>query len=63
MVLLARKITYRCNIFTYDLSCYVYCLMSVCYEIYIALCKILGEQEGDGIFTKKLVKSAKIDFF
>ena len=37
--------------------------MSVCYEIYIALCKIFGGQTGDCIFTKKPIKSTKMHFF
>ena len=60
---LSYQIICRCNIFAYDLSRYVCCLMSVCYEVYVTLCKILGGQSGDCIFTKKPIKSTKTHFF
>ena len=53
----------RCNIFTYDSRYCVYCLMSVCYEICVAMCKIFRGQSGDCIFTKKPIKSTKTHFF
>ena len=53
----------RCNIFTYNLWYYVYCLISVCYGVCIALCKIFGGQTGECIFAKKPIKSAKTHFF
>ena len=53
----------RCNIYTYYLNHCVCCLISACYEIYIALCKIFGGLSRDCIFTKKPIKSAKTHFF
>ena len=58
-----QPITCRCNIFTHDSPYCVCCLMSVCYEVCVALYKILGDSLGDCIFTKKPIKSTKTHFF
>ena len=61
--IIIQPITCRCNIFTYDSRYCVYCLMSACYEVCVAMCKIFRGQSGDCIFTKKPIKSTKMHFF